>query len=300
MNSKINGSESNDEKHRIKELEQEVEIMGEYISLLSNNKNQKPDLNQIQVHETKESEQEKLILAELNKALEEKTELEVGSFMDVLSQKLHNPLNPIRKYVEMLNDETFGELGEEQKQKLKKVDDDSRDTIQLINNMTMYQQYSLGKQQLHKDTHDIKKIIHEAHLFFSSELEAHGMKINSTFSKPLPLRCDSKQIFQVFTNLLQMAFYSVPGKSGKIIANVWEKENEVEISISHNGLNTPREELAKIFSNSYKIDPSNLKSNGGIGLSLTLCRQIIDAHGGKMWYQNKDDFVTVSFTLPKF
>jgi len=299
MNNNTNETLSDSEKHHLKELEQEVEIMGEYISLLGDAPTQqKPTSNQ-QVHEKKESEQEKLILAELNKALEEKAEFEVGQFMNVLSQKLNNPLNPIRKYVEMLNDETFGELGEEQKQKLKKVDDDSRDTIQLINNMSMYQQYSLGKQQLNKDTHDIKKIIHEAHLFFSSELEAHGMKINSTFSKPLLMMCDSKQMFQVFTNLLQMAFYSVPGKSGKIIVNVWEKENEVEVSVSHNGINTPHEELNKIFSNSYKVDTSNLRTNGGIGLSLTLCRQIIGSHGGKIWYENKDNFVTVTFTLPK-
>lgn len=298
MNSETNKSLSQTEKHRLRELEQEVEIMGEYISLLGDTQTQQKTTNQ-QVHEKKESEQEKFILVELNKVLEEKAELEVGQFMDILSQKLNNPLNPIRKYVEMLNDETFGELGEKQKQKLKKVDDDSRDTIQLINNMSMYQQYSLGKQHLNKEIHDIKKIIHEAHLFFSSELESHGMKINSTFSKPLPIMCDSKQMFQVFTNLLQMAFYSVPGKSGKIIVNVWEKENEVEISISHNGINTPHEALNKIFSNSYKVDTTNLRTNGGIGLSLTLCRQIIDSHGGKMWHENKDNFVTVKFTLPK-
>lgn len=297
MNNKIGVSQSKDEQHRIKELEQEVEIMGEYISLLGEKPTQTKWNLEI-THDKKESEQEKLILQELNKTLEEKVDFEAVQFIDLMSKKLNNPLNPIRKYVEMLNDETFGELSERQKRKLKKIDDDSRDTIQMINNMTMYQQYSLGKQYLHKETHDIKQIIHEAHLFFSTELESHGMNINSTFSKPLPIKCDSKQMFQVFTNLLQAAFYSIPGKSGKIIVNVWEKENEVEISLSHNGIQAIQE-INKILSNSYKVNTSNIYSKGGLGLSLTLCRQIIDAHGGKIWCENKDNFVTVAFILPK-
>ncbi len=71
-----------DPKHRIRELEQEVEIMGEYISIMSDKEmdQKQPESSQhtsdLAIHKQRESEQEKLILNELGKALEEKTELD--------------------------------------------------------------------------------------------------------------------------------------------------------------------------------------------------------------------------------
>ena len=304
ISNKISEELSITEKHRLRELEQEVEIMGEYILLLSNEKNTpistefNTNTNQNE-HANKETEQEKLILTELNKALEEKTELEISQFLDVISHELKTPLTPIKAYAEMLKDEKFGELGEIQKQKLKKIDDSSRELIQLIANMSGYQKFSLGKEKLKLERVDVKKLIHEAHLFFSSELDAHGMKINSTFSKPLWITCDSTLLFQVFTNLLQLAFYTIPKKTGKIIVNVWEKENEVEITLSHNEKIITKELLEKIFSNFYKVDTSQIRSNGGIGLALAHCKQIIEAHGGKIWCKEQDnDLTSIVFTLP--
>ena len=293
------------EKHRLRELEQEVEIMGEYISLLSNekNKNQFTDLAQNSKsieHEKKESEQEKLILMEINKSLEKKTEFEISQFLEMISHELKTPLTPIKAYAEMLAEEKFGNLGETQKQKLKKIDDNTRELIQLITNLSGYQKFSLGKGELKLESVDIKKIIHEAHLFFSSELDAHGMKINSTFSKPLWVMCDATLIFQVFTNLLQLAFYTISKKTGKIIVNVWEKENDVEITLSHNEKIITQELLNKIFSKFYTVDTSKIRSNGGIGLAIVHCKQIIESHGGKIWSDDKiQDFTSIKFTLPK-
>ena len=200
----------------------------------------------------------------------------------------------------MLKEEKFGELGEIQKQKLKTIDENSRELIQLVTNMSGYQKFTLGKQILKLETIDIKKIIHEAHLFFSSELDSHGMKINSTFSKPLWLDCDSALLFQVFTNFLKLAFYTISKKSGKIIVNVWERNNEVEITFSYNEKLLSHNLLNKVFSKSYRPDTKNLKSNSGLGLALSHNIQIINAHGGKIWYdETSDEFSSILFTLPK-
>lgn len=257
-------------------------------------------LTQAEKHRLKELEQEKLILTELNKSLEEKTDLEISQFLEMISHELKTPLTPIKAYAEMLAEEKFGNLGEIQKQKLKKIDDNTRELIQLITNMSGYQKFSLGKVELKLGRVDIKKIIHEAHLFFSSELDSHGMKINSTFSQPLWIMCDTSLIFQVFTNLLQLAFYTIPKKSGKIIVNVWEKENHIEVTVSHNEKTITIDLLNKIFSKLYSVKTSHIRSNGGIGLALVHCKQIIEAHGGKIWCDDKiDDFTSIIFTLPK-
>ena len=292
------------EQHRIRELEQEVEILGGYIKLIeTKDASKKSDLSETTIkddlHKTKELEQEKIILQELNKSLEEKTELDINKFLTMISHELKTPLVPIKAYAEMLEEGKFGEVGEIQKQKLKAIDDNARELIQLVSNMSEYQKFSLGKVELHKELIDIKKIIHDAHMFFSLELDSRGMKIDSTFSKPLWIMCDASRMHQVLTNLLQIALYSIPKNSGKIAVSVWENEKEVIISVRHNGERIAPNDFKKIFTEFYKVDTSNIRSNGGIGLALALCKQIIDAHGGKIWVSDAEKGTTISFTIPK-
>lgn len=289
-----------DDKHRIKELEQKVEIMGEYISAIESKDSQKPsNLVKDDSYKKRESEQEKLILKELNKKIEEKAELDKTQFLTMISHELKTPLVPIKAYAEMLESEKFGEISETQRKKLKAIDDGARDLIQLISNMIEYQKFSSEKVNLEKKQNDVKKIIHEAHLFFSSEFDSKGMKINSTFSKPLWIECDGTRIHQVLTNLLHISLYSVPKKHPKIIVNVWEKAKGVEISVWSNGETISKEGLEKIFSDFYKADTSNIRSNGGIGLALALCKKIIEAHGGRIWATTDSDIMKITFTIPK-
>ena len=292
-------------KHRIRELEQEVEIMGEYISIMGDKgmDKEQPESSQhtsdLAIHRQRESEQEKLILKELNKALEEKADLEIGHFLNMISHELKTPLVPIKAYTEMLQEGSFGEVSETQKQKLKAIDDNTKELINLTSNIIDYRKFSLGIIKLHKERNDIKEIIRKAYLFFSTEFNSHGMITKSTFNKqPLWIICDAKRMYQVITNLLQIALYSIPKKSGKVSVQVLENEKEeVEIRIKHNGKTISGPDINKIFSKFYQVDTSNIRSNGGIGLALALCKQIIEAHGGKIWLE-KDDRQTISFTLP--
>lgn len=297
---------SSSEDHQIRELEQEVEIMGEYIALLSDkNAEQKPselnkNIQEKSLHEKKESDQEKFIVNELCKSLEEKTELDMSKFLTMISHELKTPLVPIKAYAEMLEEGKFGEIGELQRQKLKAIDDNARELIQFVSNIVDYQKFSLGKIELQKERNDIKKIIMDAHTFFSSEYDSRGMRTNSNFGKPLLIICDATRMHQVLTNLLQIALYSTAKKHAKIIVNVWEKEKDVEISVWHNGESISQDDFSKILSKFYQVDTSNIRSNGGIGLSLVVCKQIIEAHGGKIWAKSDmEKGPTIYFTLPK-
>ena len=290
-------------KHRVRELEQEVEIMGEYILLIKSKETSKKaesldTKSKDDSHKTKESEQEKLILQEINKGLKEKAELEIGHFLNMISHELKTPLVPIKAYTEMLQKGSFGEVSEIQKQKLKAIDDNTKELINLTSNIIDYRKFSLGIIKLHKERNDIEEIISNAFSFFSTEFNYRGMITKSTFSKPLWIMCDAKRVHQVITNLLQIALYSLPKKSAKVGVQVLEKEKHVEIIIKHNGKTISEFDINKIFSKFYQVDTSNIRSNGGIGLALALCKQIIEAHGGKIWLGNYDRH-GISFTLPK-
>lgn len=294
------------EKHRIKELEQEIEIKNEYIALLSEKGKSHKTPKSFQksyrkrIQNKKETEQEKLILKELAKALEEKADLEIEQFLTMISHELKTPIVPIKAYVEMLQEGKFGELNEIQKQKLRVVDSSTRKLAQLISNIIDFQKITTGKLKLQKKMTDIKRIIHDAFLAFWSELESSGLRINSNFSNELLVMCDAQRISQVMRNLIQNSFYTLPEKSGEIKVSVHNQEKAIKVTVVDNGNGISENELAKIFSKSYPIDTSNIRANGGIGIALALCKQIIEAHGGKIWPEGKTGNGTmISFTLPK-
>lgn len=292
-------------KHRIRELEQEAEIMKEYITVLSSKeKDSEPtELENMQkddLHEKKELEQEKLFLEEINKSLEEKSELEIEQFLNMISHELKTPIVPIKAYVQMLEEGEFGSLTETQKQKLRVVDSSTRQLVQFISNTIGFQKFIVGKIELQKKKVDIKRIIMDAYSLFWSELESRGMIINSNFTDETMVMCDPKLISQVLENLIQIGFNTSLKINGKFRIVVLEPGKDVEVSATYHGGSSFENELSKIFSNSSQIDTSKVRADGGIRMGLTFCRQIIEAHGGKIWFESKtENEKVISFTLPK-
>lgn len=280
------------ENHKRKELEQKSAIMEKIISII--------ELKEYSLqHGFNESEQVKFILKKLMNHIETEQEFDKNQFLTMISHELKTPLVPIKAYSEMLEEGKFGDISDKQRKKIKTISENARELIQLVSNMNEYQKFSLHKVKLQKRQNDIKKIIHDAHMFFSSEFDSKGMKINSTFSKPLFIECDERYVQQLLTNLLQVSLYAIPQKHGKIIVNVFDKENEVEISVYNNGETISLNDLNKIFSDFYKVDTTSIRSNGGIGLSLALCKKIVEAHEGKILATTDNKGMKITFTIPK-
>ena len=110
---------------------------------------------------------------------------------------------------------------------------------------------------------------------------------------------DTERISQVFTNLIKNAFKATT-KKGKIEIFVEDMQDEVKVSIRDNGIGLPVDALDKIFRKFYQVDTSSTREKGGSGLGLSICKGIIEAHGGKIWAESElGKGATFSFTLMK-
>jgi two-component system, OmpR family, sensor histidine kinase KdpD len=101
---------------------------------------------------------------------------------------------------------------------------------------------------------------------------------------------------QVFTNLLTNSLkYSPPGSTIRIIAKPKDRQFLL-VRVSNQSMPVPETDLERIFDKFYRINPSERVTGSGLGLSI--CKGIIEAHGGTIWAENLTDGLAFNFTLP--
>lgn len=106
---------------------------------------------------------------------------------------------------------------------------------------------------------------------------------------------DSILLQQVLVNLLENAAKYTPPRTTIAIA-ARRTGDEIEIEVADSGPGLPPGEEAKIFTKFYRAERGR---GGGVGLGLTICKGIIDAHGGRIWARNREDGgASFCFTLP--
>ena len=117
----------------------------------------------------------------------------------------------------------------------------------------------------------------------------------------LPLvYADRDRIAEVITNLLDNADKYSPPK-GDIYVEVSADQSEVTLSIRDTGTGVAEDDLIRIFDKFYRTDGSDSQHAYGYGLGLYVCRQLVEAQGGRIWAENyPDGGLMFSFSLPVY
>lgn len=107
---------------------------------------------------------------------------------------------------------------------------------------------------------------------------------------------DEARIIQVFQNILGNA-YKFTEDGGMIQAKFQEKDNFLKIEIFNTGKNIPIEDIELIFDKFYQSKHQNIRKPAGTGLGLAICKNIINAHNGKIFAENKEIGVTINILM---
>src|SRR5437899_6217265 len=111
---------------------------------------------------------------------------------------------------------------------------------------------------------------------------------------------DDERIKQVLTNLIKNSLKACSAKIGKVEVSVEENPTEAIVSVRDNGRGIPSDAIDNIFKKFYQVDTSLTREKGGSGLGLSICKGIIEAHGGRIWGQSQPNKgATFSFSIPK-
>jgi signal transduction histidine kinase len=199
-------------------------------------------------------------------------------FLAMLAHELRNPLAPIRNAVELMRqvesgDPTFQpsrEMVERQVKHLARLVDDLLDVSRLTQ----------GSIRLRKEVVDLGEALERAVDTTHSLIESRGHTLSLSLpDPPIHLEADAARLEQVVTNLLNnSAKYTMPG--GHIWLSAERQGEEALIRVRDNGIGVPPDVLGRVFEPFVQSDGSLARSEGGLGIGLTLVRSLTEMHGG--------------------
>ncbi len=116
-------------------------------------------------------------------------------------------------------------------------------------------------------------------------------------SSPI-IEADAERIGQVIRNLLNNAMTHTPA-GGEIIVTAATSASDVQVSVRDTGVGIATEHLPYIFERFFRTDRSRTRATGGAGLGLTIVKQLVQGHGGRVWAESTPGVGSVfTFTLP--
>jgi PAS domain S-box-containing protein len=201
-------------------------------------------------------------------------------FLATLAHELRNPLAPIRNALGVLKLKGSGtpevqwarDVIDRQMQQMTRLIDDLLDTSRI----------GTGKIELQRQRIELADVVHGAVEASRPLIAQHGHELSVELPRePVYLHGDLVRLSQVFCNLLNNAARYTP-HGGRIDVSATLKASAVLVSVRDTGIGIPRDMLPKVFDMFTQVDRSLERSRGGLGIGLTLVKQLVELHGGRV------------------
>jgi signal transduction histidine kinase len=231
-------------------------------------------------------------LAELDKLKAE--------FVSVASHELKTPINVIVGYLELLQENIYGELNPKQREICATLGKQAQTLTRLVKRLLDISRFEAGGGKLERRQVDLDRFLHSFETSF--QVLALQREINFRVIRgsdvPSHVLWDEDRINEVLGNLLSNAF-KFTDRGGTVELIVEGSENEVCLSVRDTGVGIAAEQLPHIFEKFFQASNQAYAAAKGTGLGLAIAREIVEAHGGTIRVESTLGMgTTFSITLP--
>lgn len=213
-----------------------------------------------------------------------------------LAHDIRTPLTAVIGYLSLLDEAP--DMPADQKAKYVGIALDKAERLEmLINELFEITRYHTAAVQLKNVRVDLYALLAQVIDEFYPALSARGNTTRISAGDELVVTGDPEKLARVFNNLLKNAVaYSYPDTEIGILAK--RKGKNVVVIFQNHGQTIPTEQLANIFEKFNRLDEARLSDTGGMGLGLSIAKEIVGLHGGEIIAQSSDETVTFTITLP--
>jgi two-component system sensor histidine kinase VanS len=213
-----------------------------------------------------------------------------------LAHDLRTPLTSVIGYLTLLKEEP--QLSNEMRARYTEIALNKAQRLELlISEFFEITRFNLTTIVLQTETTDLSLMLEQLTFEFLPLLEAKNLSWQLNLQKNVLATVDTEKIARVFDNLIRNAInYSYPDSS--LYLELIEKEH-ILIRLTNHGKTIPEERIGQIFEPFYRMDSSRATATGGTGLGLPIAKEIVQASGGKIWADSKDETIVFSLQLPR-
>jgi two-component system CheB/CheR fusion protein len=229
-----------------------------------------------------------------------RTALVKSEFLSNMSHELRTPLNSINGFSEILYDESYGPLNENQKRFVNHVLTSGKHLLLLINQILDMAKVEAGKMTLELSWLPLESTLNEMPLLLANMVTKKKLQMLLEIAADLPdIEADALKVRQIIYNLLSNAVKFTP-EGGKIGMCAKKTDSEIEIVIWDTGVGIAPENMEKIFEGFFRVDTPYSRVIEGTGLGLPLSRKLVELHGGKLSVESKgvNRGTSIRFNLP--
>jgi signal transduction histidine kinase len=216
-------------------------------------------------------------------------------FLATLAHELRNPLAPIRNAVEILN--LKSSPNPETRWALDVIDRQVEQMTRLIGDLLDVARITGNKLEIRKEKVDLAEVLRMAVETSLPLIEACGQHLQVNIpSQPITLEGDSSRLAQVISNLLNNAA-KYTQRGGRITLSAARANGRASISVADSGVGIPAQMLNRIFEVFTQGEHAKLGPHGGLGIGLTLVKQLVELHGGTVRVRSDGPGAGSEFTV---
>ncbi|MFS4458032.1 ATP-binding protein [Bdellovibrio sp. HCB2-146] len=231
-------------------------------------------------------------------ALQEANEAK-DNFLLTVSHELRTPLNAITGWVDILKEDPA--LEEEQRvHALDVIDRNARAQTRIIDDLIDSTRIVLGRLRLEQQEVDLVEVAKEAIASVQFEAKKKGISLHLLIQiSKAPILGDAVRMRQVMCNLLVNAI-KFSHDQGQVFLKIQGRGPGVEVLVQDQGVGIAPKDRDLLFQRFHQADSTTTRKHGGLGLGLSICKHLVENHGGhiNVFSQGENMGTTVTFSVP--
>ncbi len=224
-----------------------------------------------------------------------------SEFIAAISHELRSPMAISLQLFLLIFDETAGPVNDKQREILVRMRYNMERLRKMIENLLDLSVMEGERLKLHYSLANLNDLIMESVDFFQKKAAEKGIKLKYYLPKrDVCIFVDRERIVQVIANLLNNAI-KFTKKNGHIRVEVKLLEDKVRIGFIDTGIGISESGISKMFDKFVQVSSDNEVERKGIGMGLSIVKELVEKHDGEVWAESKMGVGTkVYFTLPRF
>jgi len=218
-------------------------------------------------------------------------ELQIASqhksqFVANMSHELRTPLAAILGYAELMQEGFYELQGPKSLDALTRIRSNGKHLLGLINTVLDIAKIESGQFTLNMTEYAIEIVVETVRAATESLAQNKKLALKTEVAKSMPVGLgDEQRLTQVLLNLVGNAIKFTD--IGEVRVSVTAANSHFTVTVTDTGPGIPEEHQARIFEQFHQVDSSNTKAKGGTGLGLTIAKQIVEMHGGRIWVTSR-------------